>query len=133
MNLFTRLRLEKEWRGIKYQMELFAIENNVGDRKKFVKEIKIMYFIRDEISSMIYKLGALNSTNQAVPMMASILSASLMIIAQSNQSYPMEAMQLLSDLCKRIVQETGTPSEQFEMIAVLASLGQTQTQEEDEG
>jgi hypothetical protein len=100
-------------------------EENGNDLEKVSEDMWKMFRYKSIICRMIPDLmgeSGVTNSNEAVPLLASLLNCILTITSQQDQEYSWNALDQLNQICIQITQDTGTLAEQFEMMIQTASL-----------
>jgi hypothetical protein len=100
-------------------------KENGKNEKQVSEDMWKMFRFKSIISRMVPELmgnSGEENPNEAVPLLASLLNCILTITSQQDMEYSWTALDELNKLCIQITRDTGTPSEQFEMMIKTASL-----------
>lgn len=107
----------KDFKKIAPEIFKWAEENNIN-KLTAIRGVRIMHSYKSIIARMVKNLTLKEfEENQAIIFLAGLLNSVMMITGQDNPEYSMRALSQMTDICMEIVNKTGTPSEQFELMA----------------
>lgn len=109
-----------EFRKSVPELKCWCKENDL-DSRKTIRGLWKMFRYKSMINRMISDLGKEGIDNSAIPLLSALLCGVNIITEQENQDYSLDALNSLMDIYQRIVEDTGSPSEQFELMIQTAS------------
>jgi hypothetical protein len=109
-----------EFRKTVPELKTWCKENGL-DQKKTISGLWKMFLYKSIISRMISSLSKEGSENSAILLLSTLLCGINIITENENSEYSWRALENITSIYRDIVNETGTLSEQFEMMVQSAT------------
>jgi len=101
-------------------LRAYARENGIVHVDAFLKGFLKMKKYKTQVNDMVKDLLDNSADNQAVTHLAILLGLVNQISSEPTQNYCIEAIAQLEEIGMRMVKDTGTVSEQFELMVMMS-------------
>jgi hypothetical protein len=120
VDIFKPIQDYIEFRKTIPELKVWCKENNLDERKT-IHEIWKMFLYKSIIARMVSNLTKNGTDNCAVVLLSTLLCGVNTITENENPEYSWRALDEITQIYRDMINETGTPSEQFELMVKSAT------------
>lgn len=115
MAIFKPIQDYLEFRKTIPELKAWCKQNNLNE-KKTIRGIWKMFMYKSIISRMVSSMSPDCTENSAVLLLSTLLCGITTITENENPDYSWRALDEVTKIYRDMINDTGTPSEQFEMM-----------------